>query len=134
MSNLEMQKSFSSSSCQQRLMQKVRQLSAAALWSKSFNPLHLSSLPPPPPPLTGSSISFPLFPPPRSSSCCLAHIFLLTCWSDANLSLWSCCSFFTATNPGRASPINPSPRKSANQPAKISRLAKLQEICHLPNI
>ena len=38
----------SSSSCQQRLMQKVRRLSAAALWSISFNPLHLSSLPPPP--------------------------------------------------------------------------------------
>ena len=35
-------------------MQKARRLSAAALWSRSFNPLHLSSLPPPPPPLLTS--------------------------------------------------------------------------------
>ena len=117
MSNLEMQKSFSSSSCQQRLMQKVRQLSAAALWSKSFNPLHLSSLPPPLSllslPLQSASLAFLLlllFVLP------LVHILLgLTCWSDANrllLSLWSCLF----------------PRQHHPPPAK-----PLQQILHLPN-
>ena len=83
--------SFSSSSfnfCQQqRLMQKVRRLSAGALWSISFNPLHLSSLPPPlslsSVPLQSASLAFLLlflFVLP------LVHILLgLTCWLDANL-------------------------------------------------
>ena len=104
-------------------MQKARRLSAAALWSRSFNPLHLSSLPPPPPPhFTAPSISFLHLPPPPWSSLPRPyfpspHMLVAT---QLFFSLWSCLSFFPSSR-GQTSPTNPSTCKSARL-AKISRL------------
>ena len=89
-------------------MQKARRLSAAALWSRSFNPLHLSSLPPPHPPhLTAPSISFLHLPPPPpwASLRCLVHIsLLLTCWLQPNSSsLYGVASAFSP--PAAAKPL-----------------------------
>ena len=121
MANLEMQESSSfpssSSSCQQRLMQKVRRLSAAALWSISFNPLHLSSLPPPPssppslfnqlPSLSSSTLLFvfPYSPP--------AHVLV-----GCKPRFMELLHLFPVSSSRRTSPTNPSPRKSANQPGR----------------
>ena len=123
--------SFSSSSfnfCQQqRLMQKARRLSAGALWSISFNPLHLSSLPP-----HLSLLSVPL----QSGSLAFLILLLLHAsplriasrpYSPRPHMLVGCkplygVAFFPVSI-GQTSPTNPSPPKSA-QPPKISILAK----------
>ena len=124
----------SSSSCQQRLMQKVRRLSAAALWSISFNPLHLSSLPPPPSPppsLQSASLSFLLHAPlriPIFSPCSRV--------GRMQTSLYGVAAAFSPSA-AAAEPLQQIlhlANQQINPAAKIGSLAKFLEICDLLTI